>query len=1306
MNRMLSLKQNYIWLTLILIVLSISFSLSWDFNKGGVDWETSCQEGPQAPIDIAKPFTYRRKFIWLIISIETNLTFSYSNMMTEYSFYNDGNNLILEGDFGFMEYNGDIFFSTQILFYSPSMHTIDHEHLPLEMQIIHQNPKGEIVTVSVVFKNSESDYSLLLGKLHFDEEHLQKMTPFKPIFIKDQINLSKYLHSDQSYFIYDTVEIIPPCLKRNTMIILSDILYVSRKQLDNFPMLIRNKNKLIQDRKDRKLYVTFDIDNIKQLIASNHQLVNQNSQRKVEKTKIELVQQVISSNDKLSLNTSSLEANGTSPEDIQKALEKELDKLDNENDTSIPIKRSKTTKIVPFELVKERALAKDSTSKKVDLKQLGNIIVNKNKTMIIDKEFPITQSRLMAKEVYDKYLKWKEMKKNITNTTKLTPLILLELSKLNNEFLSTTLDKTHTEDKDSNIHKYAQDNPLIALLNNSERIDAMQLIKLKSERKNAYLKTREQLQREINEIKNEIKRERKTHTLLKQIKNISNPFDSYKQNKEEMKNSHHSLNNNKAIKAKDVARDDLESAINYYQRLEEIIIKKYKGIDGNNEIIFKLNNLEKDIKANKQTISRDHYSDLLSRITKILKTKENKTQNKIEEKSDSEDIVYNYQTSKLNQINEDIIGIERRLNKITKMNQIIQQRNHMERFDSIDESITMIQEKLKTIVEVHQELKEESKNEDSNINEKLDKFKEIVIKQNVLMIQNKEIIDYIKEIETLLDSKLHLIIQPNQPREDSNNIQRNNIIINDQVIELKINNIEQSNETGNDQITQKEKIIEKDDDTFSFVRIVKDFSKNDINDQIQVISNDPDMFKEKIKEFNKTSEKKPLDSSQTMNNTIIKNESIIEIKKQTNVDKNKQDNKQDFLNQEDNKKEQETNETVIEEDNGKLFKDTLLRINEKYLNYQSNLSKKPNLRKHQPNLSPSQNDYQLLKLFNILFNQLQSKLSSIDKINVYNSSYYPYLTEEGKIKITFTSIIQILKYSYEIVSIPLIEDNHSLMISKYIEEILQEQNAKLFTLISSFYIFTNVKYEEINTLSHDISKDLKQIDPNKVKEIIIYLINNTPFLLINDIKLFEQSKIFNTQLSNNECQEGTQLQSITLSKNSNHKNELELIINMIIPKENINVVNKNKKTVFKGIFGSFQQGTHYYEIIAIELYSPSRHMFEETKQRAAMEILIIGKDAYNDYSVIVVMITLGIDENSLLKAIENKQDETYSIANDYYQFDLSAFIPNKPDFVTYNGQMISSPCLKNIKWFVLTSNHLIMTQDQFYAFNNILNKQK
>jgi len=111
---------------LFILLLILSFSCSkmmpkWNFDKGGEDWPKSCRTLNQPPFDLSAPFEYKGN---IVHHIATNRTFFYTKMMTEYSFYNNGNNLILEGDFGYILYNNVTFFTSEINFYSPSMHSV------------------------------------------------------------------------------------------------------------------------------------------------------------------------------------------------------------------------------------------------------------------------------------------------------------------------------------------------------------------------------------------------------------------------------------------------------------------------------------------------------------------------------------------------------------------------------------------------------------------------------------------------------------------------------------------------------------------------------------------------------------------------------------------------------------------------------------------------------------------------------------------------------------------------------------------------------------------------------------------------------------------------------------------------------------------------------------------------------------------------------------------------------------------------------------------------------------------------------
>lgn len=183
-------------------------------------------------------------------------------MMTEYLFLNDGNNLSLEGDFGYITYEGKSYFSSQILFYSPSLHSFSNNKMPFEMQIIHKDDKGNQISVSILFKYSKSDYSLFLAELGFENESLKRQKAFSPTIIKEDINLSKYVNDEKDFFVYDSQIVLPPCNKKSLNLILTNVMKISEMQIKNFPEIVLNKNKNIQPRNNRKIYTTFRMEDV------------------------------------------------------------------------------------------------------------------------------------------------------------------------------------------------------------------------------------------------------------------------------------------------------------------------------------------------------------------------------------------------------------------------------------------------------------------------------------------------------------------------------------------------------------------------------------------------------------------------------------------------------------------------------------------------------------------------------------------------------------------------------------------------------------------------------------------------------------------------------------------------------------------------------------------------------------------------------------------------------------------------------------------------------------------------------------
>ncbi len=211
--------------------------------------------------------------------------------MTEYLFINDGNNLNLEGDFGYIEYENKIYFSSQIIFYSPSLHTFSNNRMPFEMQIIHKDDLGNQISISILYRYSKSDYSLFLANLGFDKPELKDQKAFIPRIIKEEINLAKYINSEKDFFIYESNLFFPPCDKNSLNFILTDVLKISEMQIRNFPELILNKNKIVQNRNERKIFTTFRMEDVERKIKEQQEKLDLLKRQKDEFEKLKKLEE-------------------------------------------------------------------------------------------------------------------------------------------------------------------------------------------------------------------------------------------------------------------------------------------------------------------------------------------------------------------------------------------------------------------------------------------------------------------------------------------------------------------------------------------------------------------------------------------------------------------------------------------------------------------------------------------------------------------------------------------------------------------------------------------------------------------------------------------------------------------------------------------------------------------------------------------------------------------------------------------------------------------------------------------------------
>lgn len=159
------------------------------------------------------------------------LEFDYSRRAT--SVVNNGHTLQLNVEPGnWMRVEGDQFELVHIHFHSPSEHQYKGEKFPLEAHLVHQNAKGELAVVGVMFR---------LGEEHSDLAKIGSAAPShvgesKPIVF--DVGKMTLHASHEQYFRYSGSLTTPPCSEGVRWFILKQTSHISQQQIDNFVRLI------------------------------------------------------------------------------------------------------------------------------------------------------------------------------------------------------------------------------------------------------------------------------------------------------------------------------------------------------------------------------------------------------------------------------------------------------------------------------------------------------------------------------------------------------------------------------------------------------------------------------------------------------------------------------------------------------------------------------------------------------------------------------------------------------------------------------------------------------------------------------------------------------------------------------------------------------------------------------------------------------------------------------------------------------------------------------------------------------------
>ncbi len=136
----------------------------------------------------------------------------------------------------------------QFHFHSPSEHTVESKHFPMELHLVHRAQDGTVGVVAVFIE--EGDHNQAFDPAWYalpDAAHPNRDSNIK-------IDTMALLPKEHSYFHYDGSFTTPPCTEGVKWVVLTMPISMSKEQIKRFRAIINNNNRRIQDLNDRMIY--------------------------------------------------------------------------------------------------------------------------------------------------------------------------------------------------------------------------------------------------------------------------------------------------------------------------------------------------------------------------------------------------------------------------------------------------------------------------------------------------------------------------------------------------------------------------------------------------------------------------------------------------------------------------------------------------------------------------------------------------------------------------------------------------------------------------------------------------------------------------------------------------------------------------------------------------------------------------------------------------------------------------------------------------------------------------------------------
>lgn len=186
----------------------------------------------QSPIDIATSRTTPSSAAPLVVDYHATSLEILNNGHTVEDDYHSGGTLTVDGH---------VYKLAQFHFHSPSEHTLDGKHAPLEMHLVHKDASGKLAVIGVMIQEGKAHPELAVLWQHMPTE------PGRKEAVEGvQVNASNLLPGNLASYRYSGSLTTPPCSEDVSWFMLQTPIEASAGQIAAFRKVISGNNRPTQ----------------------------------------------------------------------------------------------------------------------------------------------------------------------------------------------------------------------------------------------------------------------------------------------------------------------------------------------------------------------------------------------------------------------------------------------------------------------------------------------------------------------------------------------------------------------------------------------------------------------------------------------------------------------------------------------------------------------------------------------------------------------------------------------------------------------------------------------------------------------------------------------------------------------------------------------------------------------------------------------------------------------------------------------------------------------------------------------------